>query len=69
MADYSFGGSDEENAELKKLNAEVVCYHPFNSPFSRDQTLLTHAQNSWRNLIALKIGKNLSALPNLSRVA
>ena len=24
MADYSFGGSDEENAELKKLNAEVV---------------------------------------------
>ena len=32
MADYSFGGSDEENAELKKLNAEVVCYyHLFNS--------------------------------------
>ena len=25
MADYSFGGSDEENAELKKLNADVVC--------------------------------------------
>ena len=24
MADYSFSGSDEENAELKKLNAEVV---------------------------------------------
>ena len=24
MADYSFGTSDEENAELKKLNAEVV---------------------------------------------
>ena len=24
MADYSFGGSDEENAELKKLNADVV---------------------------------------------
>ena len=24
MADYSFGGSDEENAELKKLEAEVV---------------------------------------------
>ena len=24
MADYSFGGSDEENAELKKLNIEVV---------------------------------------------
>lgn len=25
MADLSFGGSDEENAELKKLHAEVVC--------------------------------------------
>lgn len=25
MADYSFGGTDEENAELKKLNNEVVC--------------------------------------------
>ena len=25
MADYSFGGTDEENAELKKLNVEVVC--------------------------------------------
>ena len=24
MADYSFGGTDEENAELKKLNSEVV---------------------------------------------
>ena len=24
MADFSFGGSEEENAELKKLNAEVV---------------------------------------------
>ena len=28
MADYSFGGTDEENAELKKLNAEVVCLRP-----------------------------------------
>lgn len=25
MAEYVFGGTDEENAELKKLNAEVVC--------------------------------------------
>ena len=24
MADYMFGGTDEENVELKKLNAEVV---------------------------------------------
>lgn len=26
MADYTFGGTDEENAELKKLNAEVVSF-------------------------------------------
>jgi hypothetical protein len=25
MADYAFGGNDDETAELKKLNAEVVC--------------------------------------------
>ena len=25
MEDYSFGGTEEENAELKKLKAEVVC--------------------------------------------
>ena len=24
MGDYTFGGTDEENAEIKKLNAEVV---------------------------------------------
>jgi hypothetical protein len=24
MADYAFGGSDDETAELKKLSAEVV---------------------------------------------
>jgi hypothetical protein len=29
MADYAFGGSDDETAELKKLNAEVVCRHLF----------------------------------------
>ena len=25
MADYNYGGSEEENAELKKLEAELVC--------------------------------------------
>jgi hypothetical protein len=29
MADYAFGGSDDETAELKKLNAEVVRRHLF----------------------------------------
>lgn len=26
MADINFGGTDEENAELKKLNADVVSF-------------------------------------------
>jgi hypothetical protein len=25
MSDFNFGGTDEESAEIKKLNAEVVC--------------------------------------------
>lgn len=32
MADYTFGGTDEENAELKKLNAEVVSLRRFIHP-------------------------------------
>lgn len=27
MADYQFGGTDEENAELRKLEAELVSPH------------------------------------------
>jgi hypothetical protein len=26
MGDFHFGGTDEESAEIKKLNAEVVSY-------------------------------------------
>lgn len=26
MSDFNYGGSDEESAEIKKLNAEVVSY-------------------------------------------
>lgn len=25
MADYNYGGSEEENAELRKLEVELVC--------------------------------------------
>lgn len=25
MADYNYGGSEEENAELRKLEADLVC--------------------------------------------
>lgn len=41
MADYSFGGSDEENAELKKLNAEVVCFRKLPHFFNHTQICLT----------------------------
>ena len=36
MADYSFGGTDEENAELKKLNAEVVGLYSYTSETFED---------------------------------
>ena len=26
MSDFNYGGTDEESAEIKKLDAEVVCY-------------------------------------------
>lgn len=26
MADYLYGGSEEENAELRKLEVELVCH-------------------------------------------
>lgn len=32
MADYTFGGTEEENAELKKLNTEVVSFFQRISP-------------------------------------
>jgi hypothetical protein len=27
MSDFNYGGTDEESAEIKKLNAEVVSNH------------------------------------------
>lgn len=43
MADYTFGGTDEENAELKKLNAEVVSLrrasHPIQMCSNSDDAL------------------------------
>ena len=35
MADYNYGGADEENAELKKLEAEVVGLANSKLPCSR----------------------------------
>lgn len=60
MADYSFGGTDEENAELKKLNAEVVCsLIPFCSLVIYRRDILTDLHSS-RIQTASRIGRSLS---------
>ena len=63
MADYSFGGTDEENAELKKLNAEVVSLITLSPSLfgSRRYDMLTY-HDSWRIQTASKIGRSLCAL-------
>ncbi len=65
MADYSFGGTDEENAELKKLNAEVVC---LNMHLRHILSEFANWLNRMRSPIASIIGRSSSALQNLSRV-
>ena len=70
MADYSFGGTDEENAELKKLNAEVVRW----SSSSLSHKLLTLLQledpdsfENWEKLVrtaeSLEGGLNRNSSP------
>ena len=49
MADYSFGGTDEENAELKKLNAEVVWFPPCVLPRISLTTLQLEDPDSFEN--------------------
>lgn len=65
MADYSFGGSDEDNAELKKLNAEVVRFpiDLYLIPMQSAKSLI-----SLKSLTALSTGRSLSAPQNLLRV-
>ena len=57
MADYSFGGTDEENAELKKLNAEVVRQ----AHVTTDSLAYGHSSTTQ---IASSIGKSSSAPQN-----
>ena len=62
MADYSFGGTDEENAELKKLNAEVVCLAILFRTYAilESNSLTFHDSSKIRT--ASRIGKSLSVL-------
>ena len=71
MADYSFGGSDEENAELKKLNADVVSLRLFLWRHVRvtNLTQLEDADNfeNWEKLVraaeSLEGGLNRNSSP------
>jgi hypothetical protein len=65
MADYSFGGTEEENAELKKLNAEVVCVA--HSQF--ENKLISYSPKSLRIQTASRTGKSLSELQNPLKAA
>ena len=55
MADYSFGGTEEENAELKKLNAEVVRSNLYLSFAQMTTDTVTHSSTIQ---IASRTGRN-----------
>lgn len=73
MADYSFGGTDEENAELKKLNAEVVSLPRSAAPLNSLQVLMswqledTDSFECWEKLVraaeSLEGGLNRNSSP------
>jgi hypothetical protein len=66
MSDFNYGGTDEESAEIKKLNAEVVSLSSASGMKTRQ---LTPSPHSSRTQITSRIGRNLFAPPRLSRVA
>ena len=59
MADYSFGGTDEENAELKKLHDEVVSIATSLLPGLPSLMILSYSS---KILTVSKSGKSLSVL-------
>ena len=73
MADYSFGGTDEENAELKKLHDEVVSIATLLAPRlpsltkSVSQLEDTDSFEKWEKLVraaeALEGGLNRNSNP------
>ena len=68
MADYTFGGTDEENAELKKLNAEVVrISYGLRSTLNTLQTEDSDNFETWEKLVraaeSLEGGLNRNSNP------
>ena len=53
MADYAFGGNDDETAELKKLNAEVVSLAPDSRLLALTTVQLQDSDNyeAWEKLV------------------
>jgi hypothetical protein len=67
MADYHFGGSEEENAELRKLETELVRLkrgYPYHMSL-----IVTDTSHRSMTLTISKPGRSLSAVPRPSRVA
>ena len=62
MSDFNFGGTDEESAEIKQLNAEVVRQLPSRSDLLFLQVLTPFA-HSLKILITSRTGRNSFARP------
>jgi hypothetical protein len=65
MADYASGGNDDETAELKKLNAEVVHHRP---PFPT-LPAVADLRPSSKMATTTKLGRSWFAPQNLSMEA
>jgi hypothetical protein len=59
MGDYHYGGSDEESAEIRKINAEIVCLMCLTELL--DLVLMRHRV---RIRTTLKAGRSLCAPQN-----
>jgi len=66
MSDINYGGTDEESAEIKKLNAEVVSQSPI---VSRPEHTLTISAHSSKIPTTLKTGRSLFAPRKVSKAA
>lgn len=64
MADYAFGGNDDETAELKKLNADVVCYRALSPVLA-----VAYLGSSSKTATVMMRGKSWCALQNQSMEA
>jgi hypothetical protein len=68
MSDFNFGGTDEESAEIKKLNVEVVSQlHPPSNLLSLE--MLISCAHSSKTPTTLRIGRNSFAPPRPSKEA